>query len=124
MKNIKCYKSMVALFMAGTISLVSGCGSTKTDESKNEGATQTTKVETCKHFITDFGDQSIIFKECEGYDIKISTGYKSSEIYYEIYDEDENLIFDGFTQSYNCYTTTHDYAEEVENVNTKVFKLK
>lgn len=109
---------LVSSLMIGSV--IASCGATK----KTETAEETAEEEKCEHLIVDFGDESVVFKECEGYDVQVGYDSYSGRLVYNIYDNDKNNIFNGATFSYNHYYASHDYISEVEDDDIKVFKLK
>lgn len=122
MKKFKYYKTLVTLVTAGTLSIASGCGK-KENSDLTPTPTPTYEKQSCEHLIVSFGEESILFKECEGYTIEVDRYGQAGSAVYEISDEDGSIFFEGVTDSYNLYATTHEYSEELEN-NVKVFKLQ
>lgn len=104
MKDLKIYKSAMALVLTGTITLFSGCSSS-TNTEKEE------KEVTCRHLIIYFDDQPITFKECDGYNISTHRFGYSSEINYEIKKENK-ILFNGTTTNYNSYCVDHEFADK------------
>jgi len=110
MKNLKIYKSALALLTATSILLLCGCSS-----SKNENQENKTKDESaCTHLTVYFEDTPITFKECEGYDISTNMHGSSSEINY-IIKKDNSVIISGTTTMYNKYYIYHSVADELIN---------
>ena len=107
MKNLKIYKSALALLTATSILLLCGCSSTK--EEKKES-----KEKSCTHLTIYFEDIPITFKECEGYDISTRRFGSSSEIEYDI-EKDGKDIISGLTTNYNNYHVYHSMADEILN---------
>ena len=64
MKNCNIGRGIAVLLTATTI--LSGCTKTE-EEKKTEIKTPEVTTEECEHLIIDFGNQTVIFKECEGY---------------------------------------------------------
>ena len=98
MKNLKIYKSALALLTATSLLLLCGCNG-----KKNEKGT-----ESCSHLTVYFDDNPVTFKECEGYEID----YRFSEgrLIYEI-QKDDTRILDGSTNEFNKYEVYHNETD-------------
>ena len=83
----------LAVLLTSTI-LLSGC----TDSGKTE--VETTQ-EVCNHLIIDFGDQTVIFKECEGYEIYCKGPKNGGIAKYTIGDNGDNILISGYTTEFN-----------------------
>lgn len=132
--NIKINRKTFAILSLSSVTLFSGCSFNKNDfiatsndfvnnneENKQKSTEQTeTSVSFSKHhhLIINFGNQEIIFRECED-DIIISIQRNkfSSEIDYYIKDANNihNYIFEGTTSNYNYF----DIDNELEAKNVK-----
>ena len=103
--------------LATSAVLFSGCS--------GESYTASTENEDCKHLIVNFGNQTVIFRECEGYKLDLQENYSS--IKYKIISDGDILIY-GYTSDYNCYLTDHEQVEEIEQEAIEngayVFKLQ
>lgn len=108
MKNLKIYKSSLALLTATSILLLNGCSASKNEIKENNE----TKEKACTHLTVYFEDSPVTFKECEGYDINYSFGNRSGKLSYTI-NKDGSLIVEGVTQSYNQYDVNHSIADEL-----------
>ena len=109
MKNLKICKRSLALTTALGITLFSGCSKHNDDKSIDTKEEKTF----CEHLIVNFGAQSVIFKECEGYNVFFNRSKGST--YYEV-SQDNNLLISGYTYSVNYYTTTHEAIDEIEEM--------
>ena len=107
MKNLKIYKSAIALLTATSILLLSGCSGSSDDNAKES------KEKPCTHLTVYFGDQPITFKECEGYVIDAWDSSKGGELHYDIERDEHKLISNGFTNDYNLYDVYHSNADEL-----------
>ena len=96
----------LAVLLTSTI-LLSGC----TDSGKTE--VETTQ-EVCNHLIIDFGDQTVIFKECEGYEIYCKGPKNGGIAKYTIGDNGDNILISGYTTEFNYYTASHNQVDEIE----------
>ena len=117
--------------LATTITLLSGCsGESKNASTENTGSEQSatsTENKDCKHLIVNFGNQTVIFRACEGYRINCSASKSGGTANYSIISDGEYLI-SGFTSEYNNYVTNHEQVEEIEQEAIEngayVFKLQ
>lgn len=107
MKNLKIYKSALALVTATSILLLCGCQSSKKEN-------QERKEKPCTHLTVYFEDSPVTFKECEGYDISTTFHGSSSEVSYNI-KKDNFKIITGITALYNDYHVYHSVADEILN---------
>ena len=107
MKNLKIYKSALAILTATSILLLCGCNSSKKENKEN-------KETSCTHLTVYFEDKPVTFKECEGYDISTSMHGSSSEISYTI-KKDNLKIISGNTAIYNKYHIYHNVVDELIN---------
>lgn len=105
MKNLKIYKKAIALTTIVGITLFSGCSSS--NQQKNNGEVNSV----CHHMIVEFGDQPVIFRECDGYDIEYYN-YKG-DITYKVSYDDETLI-NGSSNKTNYYEAIHSLTDEIE----------
>lgn len=101
--------------LATSAVLFSGCsGESQTASTENTGSEQSatsTENEDCKHLIVNFGNQTVIFRECEGYKLDLQGNYGSIE--YKII-SDGDILISGDTSEYNGYVTNHEQVEEIE----------
>lgn len=111
MKNCKITSSIAILLTATT--LLSGCTKSVEEEMTTELATPETTTEECTHLIVDFGNQTVVFKECEGYDIGYTIRRTSSLLSYNI-SKDEKELISGYATEYNLYNATHEQVSEIE----------
>jgi len=113
MKKLKIYKSAIALLTATSILLLSGCSSSKKSEDKST---------LCKHATIYFGDESLTFKECEGYEIDVEYLSYKSRILYDIKQEGKEIV-SGATATFNVFDVNHDNADKmIENKSIKKAK--
>ena len=86
--------------LATSAVLFSGCsGESQTASTENTGSEQSatsTENKDCKHLIVNFGNQTVIFRECEGYKLDLQGNYGS--IKYKIISDGDILIY-GYTLS-------------------------
>lgn len=102
----------IAVFLTSTV-LLGGCG--KVEETKKEEIkTPEITTEECEHLIVDFGNQTVIFKECEGYEIYCRAQTNSGLAEYTIKDNNDTLLISGYTTEFNDYTTSHNQVDEIE----------
>lgn len=101
----------LAVLLTSTV-LLSGCS--KTEENKLEIKTSEITTEECEHLIVDFGNQTVIFKECEGYEIYCRSQTNSGLAEYTIKDNDDNILISGYTTEFNDYMTSHNQVDEIE----------
>lgn len=107
MKNLKIYKSALAILTATSILLLSGCsGENKKDENKEK--------KLCQHITIYFEDKPITIKECENYgEYDVSTFLRTnSRLEYSI-KKDENVIISGVTSMYNISNVDHENNIEI-----------
>lgn len=108
MKNLKICKRALALTTALGITLFSGCSKNNDDKPSD-----VKEEKLCEHLIVNFGGQSVIFRECEGYDVFFNRSKGST--YYDV-SQDNNLLISGYSYSVNYYTTTHETIDEIEEM--------
>ena len=115
MNRVQIFAEIAAL--ATTVTLLSGCsGKSSTVSTENTGSEQSaTSAENkeCKHLIVNFGNQTVIFRACEGYRINCSASKSGGTANYSIISDGKYLI-SGFTSEYNNYVTNHEQVEEIE----------
>ena len=102
MKNLKIYKSALALLTATSILLLCGCNSSKKDN----------KNDSCRHLTVYFEDSPVTFKECEGYEI--GEVYSYGRLLYEVKKENQTFLSGG-TNQFNIYKVNHDTCDELIN---------
>lgn len=102
MKNKKIYKKSLLLATIGA-TLLTGCSS---DSDKNIEELET-KTD-CEHLIIYYGDQPVIYKECESYDIFTKRQGYSSMLYYDIKTNNNETITSGNTINYHYYYVDHN----------------
>lgn len=110
MKKLNISRKIAVLLT--TTTLLSGC-TTAPEEKKTETTPVETTTEECEHLIVDFGNQTVIFKECEGYEISCNAIRNSGLAKYTIKNKSEVLI-SGYTTQFNDYTTDHNQTDEIE----------
>lgn len=110
MRNCNIGRGIAVLLTATT--LLSGC-TKATEEKKTEIKTTETTTEECEHLIVDFGNQTVIFKECEGYEITCTARKNSGLAEYIVKNEDAILI-SGYSTEFNDYTTNHNQIDTIE----------
>ena len=106
--------------LATTVALFPGCsGEIQTASTENTGS------EECNHIIINFGNQPVIFRECEGYTFDLH-GINGC-VDYKIISDGDILIY-GSASDYNYYLTDHEQVEEIEQEAIEngayVFKLQ
>lgn len=104
----KCNVFRGTLVLLTSVTLLSGC--TKTEkENRNKD------LEECQHLIVDFGNQPVIFRECEGYDIGTKGTLKGGMIKYVIRYNDKTLT-DSITSDFHRYDFNHNQnqIDEIE----------
>ena len=102
----------IAVLLTSTV-LLGGCG--KVEETKKEEIkTSEITTEECEHLIVDFGNQTVIFKECEGYEIYCRAQINGGLAEYTIKDNNDTLLISGYTTEFNDYTTSHNQVDEIE----------
>lgn len=125
MKNLKCRKSLFTLLLTSEIILTSCTYVPSVEGSYDISPTPTPTYEKtwCEHLVLNFGEP-VIFKECEGYKIKVSYEDETdkSVITYKIYNTDGTIIT-GKTDSYNLYNGMHEHIDKIESEKVKVYKL-
>lgn len=150
MKNMRIYKRTIAVALSASITLLTGCTSVESKEEVGQqsqeaiqsieesqlgnlylseesvqGELEKTEKEHT-HVIVYFGDQAVILRECEGYEINANLlGYSLLRYGISI----GYTHFTGYTDKYNVYDTNHDdFIEEVENMaiekGAKVLKIQ
>ena len=115
--------------LATSVVLFSGCsGESQTASTENTGSEQSatsTENEDCNHLIVNFGNQTVIFRECEGYKLDLRGIYGCID--YKIISDGDILIY-GSASDYNYYLTDHKQVEEIEQEAIEngayVFKLQ
>ena len=103
MKKLKIMNSAIAL-LSIPIVLFSGC-------TKNKDKKETKKPETCIHLTVQFGNDSVTFKECEGYHIIYMHGDRSGTLYYSVSKDGETVVDNGYASQYNLFRANHDFDE-------------
>lgn len=140
MQNMKIYRKTTILALATTITLLTGCTGQKEEEGTAEpqetiqpvefylsdGQEQLTKTDDeCRHLIVYFGEQAVVLRQCEGYNLSIGFDYHNSAVQYSI---GGDYRFSKAT-NYDFYITDHQDAYMViENAaieqGAKVLKIK
>ena len=108
MKNLRIYKSILALATSASIVLLSGCTSTEnqnTTKTENQNTTKP-KEEKCTHLTVYFENNPITFKECDGFEIDTKRYGRSSEIEYNITRKKDEII-KGVTTNYHEFFIRH-----------------
>jgi len=106
MKNINIGRG-IAVLLTSTL-LLGGCSSTEQAIEEEREA-----IDNCSHVIVNFGNQTIIFKECEGqddFDVNILMG---NSVYFTVDDETGNVLA-GRSYDYTSYSTDHRLTNEME----------
>lgn len=108
MKNLNLCKRALAFLTVAGITLLSGCA-----ESAQKGK-KTVDDLWCTHAIIRFGDQYVIFRECDGFEISTRSGKGTSGYY--IYQDDlkEPIISGGTTDLNICNVTDHTVIDPIE----------
>ena len=81
------------------------------------------------HLYVNVGDATIVFKECEGYNMLLYPLANRSAVKYEIVDEENNQIISGYASDYFAVTTDHTHTDDMEefivanNENVKIYTL-
>ena len=117
--KLKVNRKSFALLALTSATIFSGCAGKQNNNSKEETAVkQDTKKEEKKssnhqHLIIDFGNQQLIFRECEdNIDIRVSENKFNSNISYDIYDDNNKPIFEGRTGNSNVFYINNNIEEE------------
>jgi len=125
MKNLKCKKSLFTLLLTSEIILTSCTYVPSVEGSYDISPTPTPTYEKtwCEHLVLNFGEP-VIFKECEGYKIKLSYEDETdkSVVTYKIYKGNE-IIVTGKTTESHIYNGMHEYLDEIESEKVKVYKI-
>lgn len=137
--NIKINRKTFMLIALSSATIFSGCTGKTKNETKNdkkiekEVEDETKKIIEHEHLIINFGNQQLIFRECED-DIRIGlSGNKyTSSTFYNIYDNNNNVILEGRTSNLNIFYINNRIEEEnvreIENEliekGAKVYQLK
>lgn len=115
MNRVQIFAEIAAL--ATTVTLLSGCsGKSSTVSTENTGSEQSatsTENKDCEHLIVNFGNQTVIFRECEGYEIDFFGRLDGGIASYDII-SDGDILISGDTSEYNDYVTNHEQVEEIE----------
>ena len=98
----------MAVLLAGTVTLFSGCTTGKTEDKKSEMS----KEKLCTHLTVYFDEKPVTLKECEGYKIEYYDGHYASNLYYEV-KKDSKMVLEGTTLNYNVTEVLHS---EVDNL--------
>ena len=100
---------------------------TSTENTGSEQSATSTENKDCEHLIVNFGNQTVIFRECEGYRINCSASKSGGTANYSIISDGEYLM-SGYTSEYNRYVSNHEQVEEIEQEAIEngayVFKLQ
>lgn len=121
--NNNSYKRAIALLSAVILTLtMSGCRREKENEEEIISSTETiteatepTLYNMCEHLSLEFGDDTVTYKECDGYKIRYNFGRNSGRLYYEIFDSNDVLILSGSTFDFNIFDINHNiYNPEIE----------
>ena len=87
------------------------------------------EIEKHYHLYVNVGDTTIVFKECEGYNLILYPLANKSAIRYEIYDEQRDKIMEGYSSDYYAVETDHTHTDDMEEFimsnteNVKVYTL-
>ena len=110
-KNIS--KKTLALMTICSLTLLNGCTKEDKEELSKLFVNTINKPKGCEHLTILFQDETITFKECDGY--SISSYYNENhDLNYSIY-LDGTIITDGTTTFYNKYNVYHEDIEKLEN---------
>jgi len=112
--NKKLSKKTLVLMTILSISLLNGCTKEQKDELTQivgNAINKSTKPTKCKHLTIIFNNETITFKECDGYNL--STNLKDSNLEYQIFLDDKILI-EGNTNFYNDANFCHDNINSLE----------
>lgn len=117
--KLKINRKSLAILALTSATIFSGCTGKQNNNSKEEKAVKhDTKKEEKKisehtHLTIDFGNQQLIFRECEDdIDIIVSENKFNSNVSYDIYDENDNLILEGRTGNHNVFYINNNIEEE------------
>lgn len=125
-KNLKINKYLnkktLTLLTIGSLSLLSGCTMEEQGELSQLFIDVLDRLNGCTHLTVFFQNETITFKECEGYSISsYFTG--NNELNYSIY-LNEILIIDGKTTFYNKYDVYHENIENIEDLEKEKILIK
>ena len=122
MKNMNIGRGTAAL-LASTI-LLGGCSSTGQTKKYHR------PEDNCSHVIINFGNQTIIFKECEGQEVQgdFDLSIKVTDDYAKfIIDGETGSVLIGKSSDYTSYCTDHQLTNEMEKKlvedGAKVYKI-
>ncbi len=135
--KIKINNKALALFALASATILSGCTAQKKKDEKQKVKVEQEQEEKQffehQHLIIPFGNQQLIFRECEN-DIEITFSYYkySSRTDYYIKNSAKEYILKGSTNDYHIFDVTNQLEEEntrgVENEliekGAKVYQLK
>ena len=109
--NKKLSKKTLVLMTVLSISLLNGCTKEQKDELTQIVENAITKSNKCKHLTIIFNNETITFKECDGYNIL--TNLKNSNLEYQI-SLDDKILIEGNTNFYNDANFCHDNINSLE----------
>lgn len=112
MKNLKIYKSALAILTATSILLLNGCSTSKNNE-ENKSETKGLNNH-CSHLTVYFEEGPITFKECDGYEI--SAAIKQSYLRYDIQKDEQEIISKGYTSNYSYNIVDHSVTDEIIDI--------
>lgn len=117
--KLKINRKAIAILALTSATIFSGCTAQKKNDTKeNKKVEQNTKereekIPSHQHLIINFGNQQLIFRECEeDIDIRISENKMNSNISYDVYDNNNKLILEGRTSNHNVFYINNMIEEE------------
>ena len=124
MNRVQIFAEIAAL--ATTVTLLSGCsGKSSTVSTENTGSEQSatsTENKDCEHLIVNFGNQTVIFRECEGYEIDFFGRLDGGIASYDII-SDGDILMSGYTSEVSNHEQVEEIEQEAIENGAYVFKL-
>ena len=125
MNRVQIFAEIAAL--ATTVTLLSGCsGKSSTVSTENTGSEQSatsTENKDCEHLIVNFGNQTVIFRECEGYEIDFFGRLDGGIASYDII-SDGDILMSGYTSEVSNHEQVEEIEQEAIENGAYVFKLQ
>ena len=97
----------IAVLLTSTV-LLGGCSSTEQAIEEKR-----VPIDNCRHVIVNFGNQKIIFKECEGQDDFNVNIYIDDNVRFTV-DDETGSVLAGRSGDYTSYSTNHQLTNEME----------
>ena len=111
-KNLKINKKTLVLISICSLTLLNGCTNQETKELSQLVVNAINNPKSCTHLTIIFDNETITFKECDGYNI--STNYLNKvDLEYKVY-LNNLLILDGNTNFYNKSNVYHENIEKLD----------